>query len=146
MGTCFSANKGWKKHHIENGELRRTFPLNQHGKIPNKFLKFFVPFLSQLLINDYVFLRDASIDKTHEALVTLSLFTSLVVMHEITPYFGLENKRKKAKRSMAGEDTKNSDDTHICYHMLFASLTYYVWIYVIIDTLKTEYAPLHCKH
>ena len=74
-------------------------------KWPNKLLKFSVPILTQLVINDYVFLRDDSINKTHEALVTLSLFTCLVITHEITPYFGLEDKRKKAKRSMEGQDT-----------------------------------------
>ena len=115
-------------------------------KWPNKFLKFSVPIITQLVINDYVFLRDDSINKTHEALVTLSLFTCLVIMHEITPYFGLEDKRKKAKRSMEGQDTQNTDDTHILYHMLFASLTYFAWISIVIDLMKTEYAPFHCKH
>ena len=115
-------------------------------KFPNKILKFLVPIVTQLAINDYVFLRDSSIDKTHEAFVTLSLYTCLIFIHEITPYFGLEDKRKKAKKSLEGLDDKNTDNTHIVYHMLFASLTYLAWITVVIDTLKTEYAPLHCKH
>ena len=104
-------------------------------KFPNKFMKFFVPILTQLVINDYVFLRDESINKTHEAFVTLSLYTVLIVVHEITPYFGLEDKRKKAKRSMAGEDTKNTDDTHILYHILFASLAYLGWICLVIELM-----------
>ena len=91
-------------------------------------------------------MRDSSIDKTHEAFVTLSLYACLIFIHEITPYFGLEDKRKKAKKSLEGLDDKNTDNTHIVYHMLFASLTYLAWITVVIDTLKTEYAPLHCKH
>ena len=91
-----------------------------------------------------IFLRDSSIDKMHEALVTCAIYALLIVIEMGIPYIGLEDKRKKAKRSMEGQDTTKTDDTHILYHILFMSLGYMAFLWVAIDQMQIIYSPLHC--
>ena len=91
-----------------------------------------------------VYLRDESVDKTHEAIVTCSLYALLMAIESVIPYMGLEDKRKKSKRSMEGQDTSQGDDTHIMYHMLFLSLGYLAFLWVAIDQMQILYSPIHC--